>query len=509
MGEPVIFSCKNISKEFSGMRALDQVDMEIHAGEIVGLIGENGAGKSTLLKIIMGFQPATSGEMYRNQKRYAPSGTSEANRQGVGMVYQEQSLIANLTVGQNIFFGFEKNFRRLGAAVSFKEMNRQARLILTEVGTPGIAPEKKVSDLNFATRQMVEIAKVFQSVRLSSAEHYLILLDEPTSLLNEAEIRLLFQQVKKLKAEGHSIIFVSHRLDEVLELTDRIYVFKDGKSVGHTRTRDADEGVLYEMMVGRSTSGEYFKINDQRDPGEKVILEVEHLSMRGAFKDVTFKLHEGEALGICGVVGSGKEELCSAIAGDDKITEGVIRLNGKIQKFHSPADALKKGILTVPKERRVEGIIGIRSVGENISISSLKKLKKGFYLSPKRIRETGNYWIDKLAIKCTGADAVIQSLSGGNAQKVVFARALQSTCGILLLNHPTRGVDVGAKEEIYSLIRKITAQGISVIVLGDTLDECIALSNRVLVMKDGLVTACMDAPKNKKPDQVSIAQYMM
>jgi len=509
MEHTTIFSCKNITKDFSGMRALDSIDMDIKSGEIVGLIGENGAGKSTLLKIIMGFQPATSGEMYMNGERFSPAGTRDANYKGIGMVYQEQSLITNLTVAQNIYFGFEKKFRQFGIGVNWKEMNEQARRVLAEVGSGEIAPGKKAGELNFATRQMVEIAKVLNSVRLSNADHYLILLDEPTSLLNDNEIKLLFKQVQKLKEEGHSIVFVSHRLDEVLELTDRIYVFKDGKGVGQVETKKADEATLYEMMVGRSTSGEYFKIEKQKEPGDEIVLEVKDLALKGAFKEVSFQLHKGEAFGICGVVGSGKEELCSVLIGDDKPTAGTIWQNGSQRKFSSPADALKHGIITVPKERRVEGIVEIRSIGDNIIISNLDEIRQGCYLSPGKIKDIGEQWIDRLSIKCTGVDALVQSLSGGNAQKVVFARALQSSCRILILNHPTRGVDVGAKEEIYTLIREITAQGISVIVLGDTLDECIALSNTVMVMKDGFVTKIVDAPKYNKPDQVKVAQFMM
>lgn len=508
MDKKVLFSCNNISKDFSGMRALDGVNMEIREGEIIGLIGENGAGKSTLLKIIMGFQPQTEGEMLVGGKKFAPSSTREANQRGIGMVYQEQSLVTNLTVSQNIFFGFEKRFTKFGC-VNWREMNRQAKKILLEAGSGNIDPEKKVIELNFATRQMVEIAKVFNSVRMSDAGRYLILLDEPTSLLNDEEIQILFKQARKLKSEGHSIIFVSHRLDEVLELTDRIYIFKDGKCVGETDTSSADEAKLYEMMVGRSTTGEYYKIERQTDAGNELVMQVDGLGLEGYFKDVSFKLHKSEALGICGVVGSGKEELCSVLLGDERPTRGTIQIDGKVKKFPSPHKALKNGIGTIPKERRVEGIVGVRSVGENIVISSLPRLTRKGYLSPKIIQKIGEKWVGRLSIKCTGVQAPVQSLSGGNAQKVVFARALESKCRVLILNHPTRGVDVGAKEEIYSLIRDVTAEGVAVIVLGDTLDECIALSSHILVMKDGVVTKEFDAPKDNKPSQVDIVRNMM
>lgn len=508
MEKKKMFSCVNITKDFSGMHALEHVNIEIHEGEIIGLIGENGAGKSTLLKIIMGFQPQTDGKMFIYDEVFAPASTKDANRKGIGMVYQEQSLVTNLTVAQNIFFGFEKQFSRCGF-INWGRINQETKEVLKESGTEGIEPRKKVSELNFATRQMVEIAKVLNSVRMSGASKYLILLDEPTSLLNDEEIQILFQQVRKLKEEGHSIIFVSHRLDEVLELTDRIYVFKDGNCVGEVKTQGADEAILYEMMVGRATSGEYYKVERQVVPTEEVVLEVKGLCLSGAFKDVSFQLHRGEALGICGVVGSGKEELCSVIMGDEKADKGEMAVFNSKKKFASPKDALRCGITAIPKERRTEGIIGIRPVGENIAISNLKGLSKGIFLSGKRLEEKGNEWIERLTIKCKDVNSPVQSLSGGNAQKVVFARALQSGCEILILNHPTRGVDIGAKEEIYSLIRDITEKGVAVIVLGDTLDECIALSSSILVMKDGLVTKRYEAPKEKKPEQVDIVRFMM
>lgn len=508
MNQSNIFSCKNISKEFSGLCVLDSIDMEINSGEIIGLIGENGAGKSTLLKIIMGFQPQTTGDMIVNGKDFAPSSTKEANNSGIGMVYQEQSLITNLTVGQNMFFGFEKNFSKLGI-VDWSTIYKEAEEVLKKTGCGDIDPRQRVSKLDFATRQMVEISKAFNSVLMSNANRYLILLDEPTSVLNSDEIKTLFKQVRKLKEQGHSVIFVSHRLDEVLELTDRIYVFKDGKCVGKTVTKDADESLLYEMMVGRVSSGEFYRTNKQVLPDEEVVLDVEDLGLTGCFKGVNFQLKKGEALGVCGVVGSGKEELCSVILGDEKPTTGTIRVNNKIKKIRSPADALDNGIVAVPKNRRSEGIFDIRSVSENITITSLKQLSKGLYLSKKKINKISNQWIERLKIKCTGVKALMQSLSGGNAQKVVFARVLQSDCMILILNHPTRGVDVGAKEEIYSLIRDITAEGVAVIILGDTLDECIELSSTVLVMKDGLVTKQFDAPKDNKPSKVEIIKYMM
>ena len=508
MEKQPLFCAKNITKSFHGTQALGGVDLTVYPGEVVGLIGENGAGKSTLLKIIIGVQPPSSGEMMMHNKPYSPRNPREANAEGIGMVFQEQSLITNLTVGQNIFFGYEKQFKKYGL-VNWKRLNAMAQKALDNVGAVGIPPQKRVADLNFATRQLVEIAKVVNVAGSSGSEHCLILLDEPTSVLNESEVQRLFCEIRKLTNAGHSVIFVSHRLDEVLEISNRVYVYKDGKNAGNMLTSDADEATLYEMMVGRTTTTEYYKLEQQTAPGEEVVIECRDLGLKGVFKHVDFKLHKSEILGICGVVGSGKEDICSVLCGDDVPTSGELYVRGKKINFSSPADALKQSILMVPKERWEEGIVNSLSVCDNIALSDPQKLKTGPLISRKKLRSQADEWVKTLRIKTRDIDELSIQLSGGNQQKVVFARALASGCDILILNHPTRGVDVGAKEEIYGLIRDMVNNGKSIILLGDTLDECIGLSNRLIVMRDGLITGELDAPGDLKPSQVDIVSIMM
>ena len=503
-----LFSAKNITKSFAGTQALKGVDLVVYPGEIVGLVGENGAGKSTLLKIIIGAQPPSSGTMEMHGKPFAPRTPMEANQAGLGMVFQEQSLIVNLNVAQNIFFGHEKDFRSHGL-ISWGKMNRAAQQALEEVDVSEISPRKKVSDLNFATRQMVEIAKVINVTRQAGSEHCLILLDEPTSVLSESEVQNLFKQMKKIAARGHSVVFVSHRLDEVLTITDRIYVYKDGTSVGDLPTKDATEKVLYEMMVGRTTPGEYYHLEKQRAPGANVVLEAKDLGLHGVFKHVSFTLHEGEILGFCGVVGSGKEEICAILCGDLKPTSGEVFVRGKKVRYASPVEALDASILMIPKERLFEGVVMTLSVEDNIALSNAKKLKKGLFVSKAKISKQAEEWIHTLRIKTSGRKELLMQLSGGNQQKVVFSRALASGADILILNHPTRGVDVGAKEEIYALIREIVLKGKSVILLGDTLDESIGLANRILVLQDGLITGEFDASAGDKPEQVDVVSLMM
>lgn len=508
MKERVLLEVNDICKNFSGNPALNNIFFNIKCGEIVGLVGENGAGKSTLLKIIMGVQPPSSGTMLIEGKPYEPHNPREANECGVGMVFQEQSLVTNLTVGQNIFFGDEKKFTKCGL-IDYKKMYGEAKKVLDEVGLYDIKPDKYVRELTFATRQMVEIAKVINQAYSSSVEHALILLDEPTSVLSEEEVKKLYIQIRKLASNGHSIIFVSHRLDEVLEITDRIFVFKDAANAGEFITKDVKESDLYVAMVGKSNTGEFYNTENQHNPENDIVLEAKNLGSFGSFKNVSFQLHRGEILGFCGVVGSGKEDLCYVLNGDLKPTDGNLFINGKEVFFKQPSDALKNSILLIPQERNEEGVFGILDISNNIAASNFKHLTKHGFISVKKFVKQAIDWIEKLRIRTPNYKTCVNTLSGGNAQKVVFARMLASKSNIVILNHPTRGVDVGAKVEIYQLIREIVLEGRSVILLGDTLDECIGLSNRVIVMKDGLITGEFDASVGNKPEHIDIIQCMM
>ena len=424
------------------------------------------------------------------------------------MVFQEQSLITNLTVGQNIFFGDERRFSACGF-INYRKMYEQAKACLADVGLENVKPERYVRDLNFATRQLVEIGRAVNKAHSSGAEHALILLDEPTSVLNETEVKLLYEQVRKLTKLGHSVIFVSHRLDEVLELTDHIYVFRDAENAGDFATESCTELMLYESMVGKASTSEYYGLDRQRVPDEEVVLEAENLHLFGQFKDVSFRLHRGEILGFCGVVGSGKEELCYVLSGDEPPTDGKLEVKGKTVHYSSPAGALHDGLTMIPQERNAEGVFGILDITDNIAASSLKKDARMIFLSGRKMAAQAKDWIERLRIRTPGHKTDVINLSGGNAQKVVFAKMLASECDIVLLNHPTRGVDIGAKVEIYALIRQMAREGKSIILLGDTLDECIGLSNRLLVMKDGLITGEFDAPPDNKPGHLEILQCMM
>lgn len=510
MSEQIIFKMHNIDKSFGTTKVLSNVNLNIRRGEVIGLIGENGAGKSTLMKIIMGLEQPTAGSMEMNGEPYVVHSILQAGSKGVGMVFQEQSLILNLTVAQNIFLGREKHFKKAGL-VNWKKMNQAAQVAIDRLGITGmVTPRKTISSLNFATRQMVEIAKVLDVISASDAPNHILLLDEPTTVLSDSEIKLLFNQVERLKEQGVSVVFISHRLDEVMQITDRIIILRDGEMVDMLDTAQANTDILYEKMVGRTSSGEYYYTNMQTEPSEEVLLRAKDLCQFGYFKDVNFELHKGEVLSFCGVEGSGKEEVCACVCGDLEYTYGTVEIKGKVfTNISSPAVAKRNSLMAIPKERREEGMTGMLTLSENIALSSLEHLSKGGVISRKEVDELAEHWIEKMGVRCTGIDQRIDRLSGGNAQKVIFARIMNSGCDVLILNHPTRGVDVGAKADIYRTIREITATGKGVILLGDTLEECIGLSNRIIVMKDGAISAELECTRERRPTQLEIVQYMM
>jgi ribose transport system ATP-binding protein len=510
MNNQILFKAQGLGKTYGTTKVLKNIDMEIYCGEVIGLIGENGAGKSTLLKIIAGVEQATTGTMQMNGNAYTAKNVLDANRQGIGMVFQEQSLILNLTVAQNIFLGREQPYST-GKIINWGKMNSKAAEVLARIGIDKIIPpSKKVYDLNFVSRQMVEIAKVLDIILLSSNTGALLLLDEPTTVLSNDEIRILFDEIHRITEKGVSVVFISHRLDEIMEITERIYIFKDGECVGLVNTREADVNYLYERMVGRATSGTYYLVDDQTIPSEEVLLSVKDLSKYGYFKDVNFDLRRGEVLGFCGVEGSGKEELCMVLCGDEPYTTGTVTIKGKqVKSLRSPAVALKKSLLSIPRDRRLEALLGMMPVSDNVIISSFSKIAKWGVFSGKKVREIASYWVDKMGVKCGGINERIDRLSGGNAQKVIFSRVISSGCDVLILNHPTRGVDIGAKGELYKAVREITSAGKAVILLGDTLDECIGLASRIFVMKDGCIQKVFSCSAGEKPEQVDVVKYMM
>ena len=498
-------SLSHVEKRFPGVHALKDVSIDVGRGEVVGLVGENGAGKSTLMKILSGVYQPDSGQINIAGSSTQFENAADANRQGIGMVFQEQSLLTNLTVGENIYLGNEAQFTRYGI-VNWKALYAAAARQLAKVQVD-VDPRMRADELDFAARQMVELAKAL-TLEEHASDHLVILLDEPTSVLERAEIDVLFARVRTLKSRA-SFVFVSHRLDEVLELSDRIYVMKDGAVVADLAAADADISRLHHLMVGRSLQAEYYREPLQQPFQEQVVLEAADLSLGAAYRDISFKLHAGEILGIAGVIGSGREELARTLAGFAPHDGGHLRVNDKEIRLNSPAEAVDVGIGYIPRERRVEGLVLFLPVAANITLADLATLTRHGLIDAGEERRIAKNWVDRLNIRTPSINTLCLNLSGGNQQKVVLAKWLNAKARVLILDHPTRGLDVGAKEEVYELVRAVTAEGVAVILTSDTLEETIGLSHSLLVMRDGIITYRGAANPGHKPSQIDLIGHMV
>ena len=500
-----MLAARSISKSFAGVQALKDVSIEIRPNEVVGLIGENGAGKSTLMRILAGTHRPDAGTLTLDGQPLRLQSASDAAAQGIGMVFQEQSLLLNMTVAENIYLGQEGQFTRLGL-VYWRRMHAAARRQLAKIGVD-IDVAARTSELTFAARQMVELAKAL-TLEEAVERPLVILLDEPTSVLSGADIDVLFNRVRSLKSRA-SFVFVSHRLDEVLRISDRVYTMKDGEVVAEHRAAEVTSPQLHQIMVGRGIHAEYYKEGRQRPPQSQIVVDAAGLGVSGAFADVDLTIHAGEIVGIAGVVGSGREEVTRAIGGFLPHTRGTLKINGETVQFSSPEQAVRKRIGYVPRERRVEGLVMFLSIAENITLADLSCVMRGGYINHRQERRLATDWIQRLRIKASGPDAACRNLSGGNQQKVVLARWMTAGSRILVLDHPTRGLDVGAKEEVYDLVRDLCEQGVAILLISDTLEETIGLSHRVLVMRDGAVVAGFDAAPDNKPDQIDLLRAMV
>jgi ribose transport system ATP-binding protein len=501
-----MFKLSKIEKSFPGVHALKGVDFEIRKGEIVGLVGENGAGKSTLMKVMYGAYVPESGEILLDGKSVRFANPRDAQDKGVGMVFQEQSLISNLTVMENIFLGYEAPFVRFGL-VNWKKMAAAARKQLDKVKLD-IDPATITSELSFAQRQLVELAKVL-SVEERVHGDLVILLDEPTSVLAPEEVEMLFQLVRDLKSRA-SFIFVSHRMDEIIKLSDRIYVMKDGEVVSVVNSADAVVEDIQRKMVGRDVDAEYYREARQiaYQPGQP-LLEVHGISRALSYNSISFDLHPGEVLALVGTEGSGTEEIMRTIFGMIKPHLGKIRVGGQPFDSFSPANAVEHGIAYVPRERKVEGIAAGMNVYENITLPQLGKYSSFGLLRSGEERVLAKDWIRKLSIKASSEDADCGRLSGGNQQKVVLAKWRSAGSKIVILDHPTRGLDIGAKEDVYEMVRDMCADGCGVILAADTLEEAIGLSHTILVIKDGRIQERFEGKPGAKPTLFDLVHHMV
>ena len=500
-----VLELRGATKTFPGVRALDDVSMQVRPNEIVGLIGENGAGKSTLLKVFTGIYHLDEGTLLIGGREERLRSPRDAFDHGIAMVFQEQSVIPTLTVAENIFLGREAEFVRVGL-IDKRAMNRAARAELEKVHLK-VQPSAKCSTLGFAARQMVEIAKALSLDGRINGD-IVILLDEPTSVLERREVELLFKLARELKSRA-AIVFISHRLDEILEISDRIYIMRDGAMVHEAARGEADVHALHEHMVGRQLDHEYYREPRQRVAFGGTVMRVTDLAVKGRFEPLSFDLAAGEILGIAGVVGSGREALARCLAGLLPPSSGTVEVEGKPARLASPRGAVAAGLGFIPSERKTEGMVIGLSLTENMTLAASGRFDRAGFLRFKEEREEARRWIERLRIRTPSTATPIQSLSGGNQQKVVLAKWQLVGSKVAILDHPTRGIDVGAKEDVYELVRDMAEQGLGIVLLGDTLEELIGLSSRILVMRDGRVTAEVTAPVGGKPEQIDLIEHMV
>lgn len=474
MGTEYILEMENITKEFPGVKALDNIQLKIKKGSVHGLMGENGAGKSTLMKIIFGIYTPDKGTIKFKGKELKISGPKEAVNRGISMIHQELSPVPHMTVAENIFLGREYSFGKTGW-VNDKKMVEEARKLF-ETLNMDIDPTAKMKDLSIANMQMVEIATAV------SYNADLIIMDEPTSAITEKEVEQLFGIIRSLQEKGVSIIYISHKMDEIFKICDELTVFRDGQYIGTKGARELDQDTLIQMMVGREIKQVFHK--EEADIRE-VALSVQSLSRKGKFHNVSFEIRKGEILGIAGLMGSGRTEVIESIFGIDPPDSGEVYIHGKKVKIKSPKDAIKHRVALLTEDRKLTGAFLPISIRENMIISSVDQFLTFGYLNKKLVDNTCNEQVKKLNIKTPHIDQLIMNLSGGNQQKVLLARWLLNDPDILILDEPTRGVDVGAKSEIHKLMSKLAQEGKAIIMISSELPEVLGMSDRVVVMHEG------------------------
>ena len=476
MGD-VILTMKGIDKSFPGVHALDHVDLEVRKGEVHALMGENGAGKSTLMKVLTGIYHKDAGTITYEGKEVEFTNPREAQDAGIVIVHQELNMMGHLTVAQNIFIGREY---MNGKLIDDKKMNEEAKKLFDQLGI-NIDPKETMSRLTVGKQQMCEIAKAI------SHDAKVIIFDEPSAALTEAEIEELFKIIRDLRDKQMGIVYISHRMDEIKVITDRVTVMRDGGYVGTLITKDSTKDDIINMMVGRVIY-EDPKTESQVAPDAPVVLKVEHLNAGRMVKDVSFELHKGEILGFSGLMGAGRTETARALFGADPKDSGDIYVNGQKVDIKTPQDAVKCGIGYLSEDRKRFGIVVDKTVAENSTMATMENFMKGIFIDKKKEKDGAQEYVEALKTKTPSVDQLVVNLSGGNQQKVVIAKWLVRNCDILIFDEPTRGIDVGAKSEIYHLMNELVAEGKSIIMISSEMTEILRMSDRIVVMCEGRKT---------------------
>ncbi len=480
--EKVILEMKGIDKRFSGVHALKSVNLELREGEVHALMGENGAGKSTLMKVLCGIYKRDGGEVVLFDKPVEFNTIKDSQEAGISIIHQELNMMNHLTVAQNIYIGREPMIN--GVYIDDKKMERDAKALFDRIGVD-IDPGAILGTLTVGKQQMVEIAKAV------SHDSKILILDEPTAALTQVEVEELFAIMRDLKAKGIGMIYISHRMDEINRISDRITVMRDGEHVGTLITADTTKDEIVKMMVGRVIYGDKKEASTVQ-PDAPVVLEVKNLNRGKEIKDVSFKLHRGEILGFSGLMGAGRTEVARAIYGADKIDSGEIYINGKKVNIKTPEAAVKCGICYLSEDRKRYGLLLDKSVSENSVLSNLDDYIHGGWINDAEIDAAAEKENAKLRTKTPSMKQILRNLSGGNQQKVIIARWLLKDCDIFIFDEPTRGIDIGAKSEMYTLMEELASQGKSVIMISSELSEIQRLSDRVVVMCEGRITGELD-----------------
>ena len=480
MGD-LILSMKGITKSFSGVAALKNAALDLKAGEVVALMGENGAGKSTLMKILTGIYSKDSGEIKYMGQEVCFKGPAESEEAGISIVHQELNMMNDLTVAQNLFIGREE---MNGFLIDDKKMNEKASELF-KVLKIDINPAEKIGNLTVGKQQMVEIAKAI------SSKAKVIIFDEPTAALTDSEIEELFKVIRDLRKQGTGMVYISHRMDEINVISDRVIVMRDGEYVGTLITKECSKDDIIKLMVGRTILGEP-KTASNVAKDAPVVLKCEKLNRGKAVKDVSFELRKGEILGFSGLMGAGRTEVARLIFGADKKDSGKIFINGKEVTINTPEDAVAHGIGYLSEDRKRFGLIVDKSVEENTVISSLNDFVKGIFIDKVKSKEVSERYVESLKTKTPSVSQLVKKLSGGNQQKVVIAKWLVRNSDILIFDEPTRGIDVGAKSEIYALMESLAKEGKSIIMISSELPEVLRMSDRVIVMCEGRITGTLD-----------------
>ena len=479
MNEDKILIMKNITKSFPGVKALDDVFFEVKKGEVHALVGENGAGKSTLIKILSGLYKQDLGQIIYKGKEIEVNSPRQAKNLGISTVYQELNLCSNLTVADNIFLGNEKSKTIFQCIDDDMQINKSREYFLDLLDSK-INPKINISQLSIAQQQIVEIAKAL------SYKSELIIMDEPTSSLSIHETEKLFEIIHKLKNQGRSVLYISHRLEEIFKIADTVSVLKDGKLMGTKALEELDYSAIVKMMVGREIKNKYYRTNmRESSKKQKVLLEVKNLSKKGFFENINFTLNSGEIIGFSGLIGAGRTDIMKALSGQLKFDKGKTIINGEEKIINSPIDAIKLGIAMTSEDRINESLFMNFNIRENLTISFLNNISKHGYILSSKEKEFTNKFISRLNIKPANSEVPAITMSGGNLQKIAIAKWLITEPDILIMDEPTRGIDVGAKAEIYKLIKILAEQGKGIIFISSELPEILLLSDRILVMNKG------------------------